>query len=247
MTPYRVVIPSKSPEALRRALGSFLGAHPGFDPHRFIVVGGFDRDVSHPSYPLPWVDQKTPFNTSQTWNDALRVVPGDADVVLLSDDVLCRTHRLFDLVAAYSREFEGRAIWMPAVSGMDFKHPLLKPGHELRREYVEVPFVCPYIPARVRKAVGDFDERYAGYGMEDFDYCLRALQKGYRIYVASMLEAHHIPGASEWRRALGGEGEEFRRQLGTNDAIFESKWGSHFRTDFAKVAREDWAQRRPAS
>lgn len=242
MTPYRVVIPSKDPERFVATFESFLEHHPGFDPERFLVVGGFDREFARP---LPWIQQKVPFNTSQAWNDALRSLPEDADVVLLSDDVLCRTPYLFDRLSAMSAEMEGRAILLPGISGMDFRHPLLRPGHELRREYVEVPFICPYIPARVRKAVGEFDEGYIGYGMEDFDYCVRALQKGFRIYVAAMLEAHHIPGASGWRKALGGEGEEFWRQLTTNDDRFARKWGSHFRADFVEIAHSDWARRIP--
>lgn len=219
MRPYHVLIPSRDLKACVRTINAFLAHHQGFSMERFIVIGGFSRS-SLPE--VRWIDQRSPFRLSQAWNEALALIP-DSDAVLLSDDVLCKSEDLYDRISALSFELSGRAILMPGISGVDFGCSVLRPGHELRRELVEVPFICPYIPARIRKEVGPFDESFSGYGGEDFDYCLRTIKQGYRIYIPAYLRAHHIPGESAYRKTM--EPAEFQQSLDANYQRIKAKHG----------------------
>jgi len=70
----------------------------------------------------------------------------------------------------------------------------------------------------VIEKVGEFDERF-GYGtFEDNDFCLRARQAGFRVFVAAEVFIHHFAGRTF--DALGLDREGLLRR---NEELFEDK------------------------
>ena len=52
-------------------------------------------------------------------------------------------------------------------------------------------FVCVWLNYKVWEEVGGLDERFTGYGGEDWDYCEKVIAHGYELAVASMCTVDH--------------------------------------------------------
>jgi O-antigen biosynthesis protein len=76
---------------------------------------------------------------------------------------------------------------------------------------------CMLMRKEVIEKIGLLDERFGPGGFEDFDYCLRARQAGYKIMVAGDVYIHHIGGASSVN-------EDFSKFRDRNREIFIDKW-----------------------
>ncbi|MBN1824244.1 MAG: glycosyltransferase family 2 protein [Endomicrobiales bacterium] len=88
-------------------------------------------------------------------------------------------------------------------------------------EYAEVFWLtgfCILIKREVIKDVGLFDERFKTGTYEDYDYCVRARRKGYRIFCAGDVYVHHHGSATFDK---GG----YLKLNMQNKGLFEKKWG----------------------
>jgi GT2 family glycosyltransferase len=88
----------------------------------------------------------------------------------------------------------------------------------------KVAFFCIKIPFAVYDTVGFLDEEFGNCGGEDFDYCIRCHQAGFRIMYALDSYILHFMGKTTWR---GGEKPADRqaREQRYFDA-FQKKWGA---------------------
>ena len=70
-------------------------------------------------------------------------------------------------------------------------------------------FVCVYIPAKTRSAVGLLDERLTGYGSEDTNYCRRVQAAGLKLAVTPLVKVIHGYGpngmSTSFDRVMGRE------------------------------------------
>ena len=82
---------------------------------------------------------------------------------------------------------------------------------------------CMLVRDRVVKDVGVFDESYRIGTYEDFDYCIRVLQAGYRIGIAQDVFVFHH--GSRTFQGMGFVGKQFDSLLAENEQRFFSKWG----------------------
>ena len=86
-------------------------------------------------------------------------------------------------------------------------------------------FVCAYIKRDLINQVGEMDEQFDGYGMDDIDYYTRFEALGWRTQPTTEVKVLHTGGTSFYRKEREGlmrvqeRGEEMRRR-------FEAKWGT---------------------
>lgn len=78
---------------------------------------------------------------------------------------------------------------------------------------------CLLIRRAVVEAVGLLDERFGIGCFEDDDYCLRALQAGWRAVIARDAFVHHYGG-----RTFVGSGADFAAIMRENEQRFRKKW-----------------------
>lgn len=76
---------------------------------------------------------------------------------------------------------------------------------------------CLLIKKEVLQRVGLLDERFGPGGYEDFDYCLRVRQAGYKIKLCKDVYIHHFGGK-------GYVGMDYDRLREVNKEIFIEKW-----------------------
>lgn len=81
---------------------------------------------------------------------------------------------------------------------------------------------CMLVRRIVLEDIGHFDERYGLGNFEDDDLCLRALGKGYRIFIAADSFVHHFGHLTT--QLLGSE--VFGDLLHTNQVKAMEKWGA---------------------
>jgi GT2 family glycosyltransferase len=79
---------------------------------------------------------------------------------------------------------------------------------------------CMLMKKSTWQAVGDFDEVFTPGNYEDDDFCLRAIEKGFRIGYARDVYVHHFGSVTH-----GLLGINYNSLLAKNFKIFTSKWG----------------------
>ena len=78
---------------------------------------------------------------------------------------------------------------------------------------------CMLIRRAVVESVGVLDEQFGVGCFEDDDYCLRAIQAGYRAVIAGDAFVHHFGG-----RTFVGSGADFGPIMRENERRFRAKW-----------------------
>lgn len=89
-------------------------------------------------------------------------------------------------------------------------------AQQYRRLYRVVGF-CMLMKQEVWNDVGGFDEVFGIGNFEDDDFCLRAIQKGYRLGYALDTFIHHFGSVSH-------DHDTYERLLERNAKIFQSMW-----------------------
>jgi O-antigen biosynthesis protein len=82
---------------------------------------------------------------------------------------------------------------------------------------------CMLIRERVIESVGMFDESFGLGNFEDDDYCLRAIDAGYELRIASGCFVFHY--GSRTFTGMGIAGDRWNELLAGNGARFQEKWG----------------------
>ena len=98
-----------------------------------------------------------------------------------------------------------------------------KPGHIVPRtvgEYQAVTGACMLVGRPVWDALGGLDESFP-FGLEDIDLCLRARQKGWRIFCANEVDSLHFESMTPGRVEL---------DVGSRK-LFMKKWRGHYSID----------------
>jgi GT2 family glycosyltransferase/predicted Zn-dependent protease/2-polyprenyl-3-methyl-5-hydroxy-6-metoxy-1,4-benzoquinol methylase len=93
-------------------------------------------------------------------------------------------------------------------------------AHDRRYEQTDrlVGF-CLLIRGELFQAIGELDERFGDGCYEDDDYCVRALQAGYRAVISRAAFVHHFGG-----RTFAGRKVDFAALMARNQQLFREKW-----------------------
>lgn len=120
----------------------------------------------------------------------------------------------------------------------DFETIAAQHIHTLRgtRQVLALPFFCIKIPFLVFEQVGPLDEGYGLGGGEDYDYCLKAQEKGIPAKYIMQSYVLHFSGKSTWAGAEDESKTSARRAEYT--AAFTKRWGQTL-TDLLIEEKQD--------
>ena len=82
---------------------------------------------------------------------------------------------------------------------------------------------CILIKREVVERIGHLDEQFGIGNFEDDDYCLRALQAGFKLLIVKDCFIYHF--GERTFLGLGIEGDEWLALLSDNERLFRAKWG----------------------
>src|SRR6516165_10476664 len=180
---FKIIIPSARASNLIPCVRSILANEPALPPDHIIVVDDGARTEAEPQLSsIRWVLGVKPFIYSRNINLGIRAA--ETDVVLLNDDARLLTPRGFTLLSQQVQAHSVLGVCSAGIRGaVGNPNQLVSRQSQLRLEDGTLAFVCVYIPKSVYDVVGLLDERFAGYGFEDNDYCTRVLRAGLKLGV----------------------------------------------------------------
>jgi hypothetical protein len=203
-------------EALRMAHGRDVSDH---------VVAVVDPGCRRDFLRVKFIERPPgPFNNCKAWNVGLASIPASHDILLGVDDITLMSNEAIPKLMGASSARDGRCLIHPAVQGDRYNHPELDPRRIQDISEIgspcPLPLICAWIPAKIRAAVGDFDESFEGYGYSDHDYVRRAELAGFGYLVHYGVQVRHAHGLSVYRRR-----PSFSELLQQNRQRYFDKWG----------------------
>ena len=218
-----VIIPSRSSDKFIRCVTAIRRHEPrlpifamddGLDPGRISGSPCFCCDNA----PIDVVPCPEVFNFARNMNLGIQDA-GDDDVLLLNDDALLLTPGGFTAMERAARDHPEYGVISAAAEGAQAcQQPH---GAGLRPVDRMVAFFAALIPRRAIEAVGFLDERYAGYGHEDDDMCLRLRRAGFKIGVFDDCLVEH----GEAEKSTFRSRSDIRERFMQNRYEFRLKWG----------------------
>lgn len=206
----RILIPSCTDELLEECFLSMERCQHRSTHHVIVGDNGLSASFRR-TWPVPvYVEVARPFVFSAAIN-RLALCSGNDDLLIMGDDTTMLTPNWYDRCARIVASMaEGREYGM--LNLLDQPDTGVHP-------WTLLAFVGTLIRRATWNEIGPMDERFTGYGYDDFDYQLRLLHAGYTTgTVGSVLIRHRgsqTYGGSAKREAL----TELNRKL------FAKKWG----------------------
>lgn len=99
------------------------------------------------------------------------------------------------------------------------------------QKYPRIVGFCMMAKRELFDAVGSFDEQFSPGNFEDDDYCLRAIEKGYKVGFAKDVFIHHFGGITH--KSMNVDYQEIIRK---NKKLFDEKWPPHKVRDLVEQA-----------
>jgi hypothetical protein len=229
-----IVIPTAYPDRLKRCLASIWKECPDFPRDKVYVVTSVFPARDNDFYGVCWIPQSEgPFNFAREVNRGIAAAGKEADVLVMNDDAHVRTPNLIKHLKDVSDEYQGMALLTPALTGQISRDgdgawaKSFRFDPSIRRRYVQmIPFMAAFLPAALRYAVGQLDERFTKYGSDDDDYCYRARQAGCPIIVLPQLMIFHEPENAVLHRSRWGA-EMFTPEGRIDRSAFIQKWNAY--------------------
>jgi GT2 family glycosyltransferase len=178
---------------------------------------------------VQWVDGIKPFVYARNINVGIAAA-GREDVLLMGDDVRFITGSLWDL--AREASVAGLGACSAGVVGTvcnPNQHPVycrcergggrMHVHPDIRPELRMLAFVCVYIPRRTLDQIGPLDERFAGYGYDDNDYCRRIVEAGGKLGVSDAAVVEHASLPSSYRTR-----PDIHHLMQANRALYQQKY-----------------------
>ena len=219
MTNLRIVIPSARAANLIQCVWSIIQKDGHIQPIDIIVVDdGARTPESEPELPrVQWVDGWKPFVFARNVNLGIAAA-GDADVIVMNDDTQLVTP---DGFSEWHRLMQTRPDTICSAGIIGTVYNLRQQAQStatFRPEAKHLAFVCVYFPRTVLDTLGPLDERFTGYGYEDFDYCERARRAGLKLATWDGCVVDHS-GYSTYRN-----NPEWPSMMMDAQRIYRDKW-----------------------
>jgi GT2 family glycosyltransferase len=165
-------------------------------------------------------------------NRGINLAAGEI-VILLNDDTLVTPHwadhlaehlKYADMVGPFTNNCSGpqcATSFIPStIVGLNCYADEIYDKFKLQSSPLHrLVFFCVAIKREVIDKIGLLDEQFSPGNFEDDDYCLRAIEAGFRLVVAWDVFIHHIGGHS-FKKYL----DTYRELLRINKAKFDAKW-----------------------
>lgn len=179
-----------------------------------------------------------PFVFARSVNVAVSQLDPRADVLIVNDDAaFCSPRPIAALEALLEEKVdaERRVRDLFGVVGLRVEGGVGNPDQaapvgaaQILETDKAICFVAALVPRGAWDAIGPLDERFVGYGMDDVDYCRRAIEAGYRIGVTGAAAVRHVgnPDAGEMHGSYSRLGrDEHTRLYLVNQRLYAEKWG----------------------
>lgn len=198
-----VVIPSGSPDNLRRCLKTLSVIESKFDWSRLVVIAdSYDPSPILDGRGSHAITQK-PFSVSRNINLGISMCPADSQIFLCGDDIEFVTGGGLSTLAKKGDEPKIGAVSAAVIGNcspyQNYKRLQSESTGLLRAPctdpFTTVNFTAVLITRQLINSIGIFDESLIGYACEDTDYCYRADQAGYWVGTASCLVVKHLNGS----------------------------------------------------
>lgn len=165
-------------------------------------------------------------------NQGIKASTGEV-VVILNNDTIVSPHWLeyldehlkkFDLVGPCTNNISGiQQVACTPYAGKDGFYKTAEKFHSENQNqsiaYHRLVFFCVAIKREVIKKIGLLDDIFSPGNFEDDDYCLRAIEAGFKVGIANDVLIYHIGSATH--KALN---VNFQNLMKNNEAIFKKKW-----------------------
>lgn len=171
-------------------------------------------------------------------NQGIEAAKGDI-IVILNNDTIVTPHWLeilqghlfngFDMIGAVTNSSSGpQQVLIDQYNDLETLYEAAE-SHRKKNEgqsfpYHRIVFICVAIKREVIDRVGLLDEIYTPGNFEDDDYCMRAIEAGFKLGIAKDCFIHHF--GSITHKAMG---INYRELLTKNKKIFNEKWGDRYK------------------
>lgn len=218
-----------------QCLRSILESEPTLPYNRILCLADWpieDLRDRAPELLLKFIYQKqtegVPFAITRENNRALRWAWQDLDMdaVLVEDDVVVKSPRLFAQLAQFAEAYDGRCLLQPGIVGFIYHNVTCQPNDHLQihQEPVHFPIICTYWPRELELLVGYYDEKIDTYGCDDNDISLRCAKAAVLQLACPRLRVEHrYDSGSVFKQKRTQEQERSIK-------YFKSKWGPLQRT-----------------
>ncbi len=261
MTIFAMVTTGLSTEYTRLALDSFY-QHTTLEPHeRFILIdndGGWSGS-DYPQFELQINEVPRGFSSNMNQmierartekqhlimlNNDLILSPNWLDALMVESESILSPLSNRELQYEFSGLNLGVVVELSHYLGQEDKFLRIVAEHRKRRvgllNVLTLPFFCVKVPYLVHASVGLLDETFGLGGGEDYDYCLRAIEAGFKVKYCLNSYILHFGGKStytvEVKAAQLGREHIFRER-------FKEKWGNKLYDlvlcDKLEIARDD--------
>jgi GT2 family glycosyltransferase len=228
MSKFSIIVPvCGQPEVTRRCLKRLVAYTTDYE---LIVVdngGDFKSDL-----PCEIIRNKENKGFPAAVNQGIAKAVGDVIVILNNDamvtpnwtDHLAEQLKTADVVGPVTNNCSGpQKISYPMFAGVDGANTFAAALYKERCcEFTPIHhlvFFCVAIKREVIKAVGNLDEEFSPGNFEDDDFCLRAVEKGFRLAVAEDVFVFHYGSLTH-----KGLGLDYQKLLAVNEVKFKNKW-----------------------
>lgn len=189
---------------------------------------------SNPAYsgPEKIIRNETNLGFPVAVNQGIKCAEGE-NIVILNNDTLVSPDWLermevhlknYDIVGPVSKNVSGaQQIEAPMFRNLesfnDFANILYSKNKGQSEPFHRLVFFCVLIKGSVIDKIGMLDEQFSPGNFEDDDFCLRAIESGFKLGIAKDVFIHHF--GSITHKALN---LDYQKLLEVNKAKFESKW-----------------------
>jgi len=210
-----IIIPSKTAENLRQCMAALRICEP--HAKLFVVDDGLADRPAGASY----LNGIKPFCFPRNVNIGMRAAleSGEQWIGVWNDDALIRTPGGLSLMIS---EWPMKCgIAAPSCTNTGNRNQWPHGSGGWRPEPRMVCFTAALFHRGMIEQIGLLDERFAGYGWDDNDYCRRARQAGWEIWIDDrcVVEHHILPSTFRGDPRAGGN-------IWANAEIYRAKWGN---------------------
>ncbi len=175
------------------------------------------------------------FSMAGNGNLALKGAPSNSDILYCGDDVRFRQVDTTKILQeqAYSDPIIG--ILTPRIIGRGSPQQI-DPRHNLMTvKPIEMWFPCVFLKRELIDKIGYLDEEFNEFGSDDYDYCLRTVEAGYRLAVTTQVSVEHEAAPNGGPTTFSRAGDGWKRQ---QQAAYQKLQKKH-------PPSSPWWQRRP--
>lgn len=179
-------------------------------------------------------------------NQGIRAAHGEI-IVILNNDTIVTPHWLeylaehlkyADMVGPVTNSISGPQkidthILSTGGEFLEFAEELHQEKRLQSTPWHRLVFFCVAIKREVIDKIGLLDEQFSPGNFEDDDFCLRAVEAGFRLVIADDVFIYHY--GSQTHKALN---LDYKKLLETNQAKFEAKWSVAKQSELRYKAQE---------